>query len=68
MLIKAFKFFDISGTGEVDLTTFHKAIAKIGVVVEPDDVEEFFGYYDTNGSGTLDYKEFADMVFGRTQR
>ena len=37
----------------------------MGVVVEPSDLEQFFSIYDTNGSGTLDYKEFSDIVFGK---
>jgi Ca2+-binding EF-hand superfamily protein len=66
-LVKSFKFFDISNSGEVEFPTFLKAIAKMGVVVDESDLEEFFRIYDTNSSGTLDYKEFSDIVFGRAQ-
>jgi Ca2+-binding EF-hand superfamily protein len=64
-LIKSFKFFDISGNGEVDFQTFVKAISKMGVVVDDSDLRQFFSIYDSNGSGTLDYKEFSDVVFGK---
>ena len=37
----------------------------MGVVVDENDLEEFFRVYDSNSSGTLDYKEFSDIVFGK---
>ncbi len=39
----------------------------MGVVVDEDDLEEFFRIYDVNNNGTLEYKEFADAVFGKKQ-
>lgn len=39
MLVRSFKFFDISGKGEVDFPTFTRAIAKMGVVVDEEDLE-----------------------------
>ena len=35
--------------------------------VDEGDLYKFFGMYDSNGSGTLDYKEFSDIVFGKAQ-
>ena len=66
-MIKSFKFFDISNSGEVDFPTFQRAIAKMGVVVDDSDLEEYFRVYDSNNSNTLDYKEFSDIVFGKAQ-
>ena len=66
-LIRAFKFFDTSDTGEVDFATFQRAIAKMGVIVDEADLGQFFAAYDANNSGTLDYKEFSDIVFGKAQ-
>lgn len=65
-MIKSFKFFDFSGSGEVDFPTFQRAIAKMGVVVDEEDLSQFFTAYDSNGNGRLDYKEFSDIVFGRS--
>ncbi len=39
----------------------------MGVVVDDSDLEAYFRIYDSNGSGTLDYKEFSDIVFGKSQ-
>lgn len=65
--MRSFKFFDIKNSGEVDLPTFKRAIAKIGIVVDDEDLSEFFKLYDSNGSGTVDYKEFSDIVFGKAR-
>ena len=64
-MVRAFKFFDIANSGEVDFPSFQKAISKMGVVVEEPDLNQFFNQYDINRSGTLDYKEFSDVVFGK---
>jgi Ca2+-binding EF-hand superfamily protein len=37
----------------------------MGVVVDESDLAQYFRQYDSNGSGTLDYKEFSDIVFGK---
>ena len=57
--------FDFANKGEVDFPTFVRAISKIGVIVEENDLANFFRQYDKNGNGTLDYKEFSDIVFNK---
>ncbi len=64
-LLRSFKFFDFKNSGEVDFPTFQKAIAKIGVLTDESDLWQFFQIYDSNGSNTLDYKEFVNIVFGK---
>jgi hypothetical protein len=39
----------------------------MGVAVDDSDIADFFSVYDTNGNGKLDYKEFSDIVFGRSE-
>lgn len=39
----------------------------MGVIVDEGDLEQYFRMYDSNRSGTLDYKEFSDIVFGKAQ-
>lgn len=38
----------------------------MGVAVDDSDIADFFAVYDVNGNGKLDYKEFSDIVFGRS--
>ena len=65
-LIRSFKFFDFKNSGEVDFPTFQKAIAKIGVLADDNDLWQYFQAYDSNGSNTIDYKEFTNIVFGKS--
>ena len=38
----------------------------MGVMVDESDLQEFFKVYDTNQNNRIDYKEFSDIVFGKT--
>lgn len=38
----------------------------MGVVVQEEDLAQYFNQYDSNRSGTLDYKEFSDVVFEKS--
>ncbi|CAG9319479.1 unnamed protein product [Blepharisma stoltei] len=65
VLIRAFKYFDLDNTETVSLDEWKKAIEKIGIIVQdPEQIIELFNIYDADGSGALDYKEFAASVFG----
>ena len=37
---------------------------KIGVLIEKEDLFSLFCRYDVNRSETIDYKEFATILFG----
>ena len=51
------------GTCEPD--EFAKALEKIGVAIpSKKDLQMLFNYYDTDGSGSLDYKEFTVIITG----
>jgi Ca2+-binding EF-hand superfamily protein len=44
---------------------FSKALEKIGIVVgNKKDIETLFNYYDSDKSGSLDYKEFTAIIVG----
>jgi Ca2+-binding EF-hand superfamily protein len=44
---------------------FAKALEKIGIAIpSKKDLEMLFTYYDTDGSGALDYKEFTAILLG----
>jgi len=63
--LKAFKYFDLNNNGTVEPEEFAKAIEKIGIMIPTrQDLDALFGIYDTDKSGTLDYKEFAIALTG----
>ena len=59
-----FKYFDIYDKGSVSLNDFMKAMEKIGLYYSVQDLEPLFRQYDSDGSGSLDYKEFSGIIFG----
>jgi Ca2+-binding EF-hand superfamily protein len=63
-LIKMFKYFDIYDKGEVSLPEFMKAMEKIGLYYNLQEMTPLFNQYDADRSGKLDYKEFSCIVFG----
>ena len=79
-LMKAFKYFDLDANGKYlhidwyelgvcEPEEFAKAIEKIGVSIgSKKDLETLFKYYDTDGSGALDYKEFSVIICGNQSK
>jgi len=66
VLLKSFKYFDLNDNGTVEPEEFAKAIEKIGIQIPTkQDLDSLFSVYDVDGSGSLDYKEFAGSLFGR---
>ena len=65
-LIKMFKYFDIYDRGTVLFSDFMRTIEKIGLYYSPAEMQPLFQYYDGNGNGVLDYKEFSSIVFGNS--
>jgi len=66
VLMKSFKYFDLNNSGDVQPDEFAKAIEKIGIIIpSKQDLEALFNIYDKDGSGSLDYHEFASEIFGR---
>ena len=63
-MIKMFKYFDIYDRGSVNFNDFVKAMEKIGLYYSPEQLQPLFKAYDTDGSGSLDYKEFSGIIFG----
>ena len=63
--MKMFKYFDIMNTGAVDFTQFQRVLEKSGMYYPEDQLRPLFQAYDKDGSGSLDYTEFAMAVFGQ---
>jgi Ca2+-binding EF-hand superfamily protein len=63
-LMRNFRHFDTDNDGYVSMNEWFKAIEKVGVVVPSmDDLKALFQYYDVNGDGQIDYKEFAHILY-----
>jgi len=63
-LIKMFKYFDIMEKGSVNFAEFTKVLEKSGMYYPEAQLKPLFGEYDRDSSGSVDYKEFAQIVFG----
>jgi Ca2+-binding EF-hand superfamily protein len=59
-----FKYFDIYDKGKVNFQDFMKAMEKIGLYYSEQELMPLFRHYDSDGSGSLDYKEFSAIIFG----
>ena len=59
-----FKYFDIYDKGSVSFQDFMKAMEKIGLYYSEQELRPLFNQYDTDGSSSLDYKEFSSIIFG----
>ena len=59
-----FKYFDVQGDGTVEFDTFFKVCEKTGMYFPEEQLKPLFDSYDRDGSGALDYQEFALALFG----
>lgn len=64
VLLKAFKFFDLTNSGKCFKKDFLKVVNKIGIYMKEDQLSELFEIYDTDQNGYLDYKEFVGILYG----
>jgi Ca2+-binding EF-hand superfamily protein len=63
-LVKMFKFFDSNDLGHVEFSQFMKSMEKLGFQYDEAQMREIFDQCDTDGSGTLNYKEFVCLFLG----
>lgn len=56
-----FKHFDIMGRGCLNAAEFKKAMEALGCTFKENELAAIFAKYDKNGSGYLDFEEFAGM-------
>ena len=59
-----FKFFDSNDLGHVEFMQFLKSMEKLGFQYDAPLMREIFDDCDSDGSGTLNYKEFVCMFLG----
>ena len=64
VLLKAFKYFDLSNTNLSDKITFIKAVMKIGITgFSEKDIATLFDIYDTEKQGKINYKDFIGLLY-----
>jgi Ca2+-binding EF-hand superfamily protein len=62
MIKEAFNTFDDDKSGDIDKNEFRKAILTLGLEVDEKKIMEMMRQLDKNGSGTIDFEEFKNMM------
>ena len=60
-LAKCFKYFDIQNKGKVDFDQFFRAMDKLGIIMDRDDIYAVFKQYDVDNNNFVEYKEFSQV-------
>jgi Ca2+-binding EF-hand superfamily protein len=63
----AFRYFDLDNSGAVSLGEWRQVCQRLNVSLPRDAAEQLFNYYDFDGSGDLDYREFSALLLGKSQ-
>ena len=64
VLLKAFKYFDLSNTNLCDKQNFINALLKIGITgYTEEDISTIFDYYDTDNIHQINYKDFIGILY-----
>ena len=64
VLLKAFKYFDLSNSNTADKQTFVKTVMKIGITgFTEQNIAQVFDEYDTENTGKINYKDFIGILF-----
>ena len=64
ILLRAFKFSDLSNSGFCNPDNFLRALARLGInIVNRDNVLEYFNLYDLDRTGRINYKDFVTEIF-----
>ena len=64
VLLRAFKYFDLSNTNLSDKETFIRTVMKIGITgFSEQNIASVFDLYDTENSGKINYKDFIGLLY-----
>lgn len=58
-----FKFFDTNGSKSIDYTEFGKAMETFAPNLSEKELKTFFGMFDHDNSGEIEYQELLDLIF-----
>ena len=59
---EAFDLFDTDKTGEIDTNELKQALSNLGIDARNQTLANMMADIDRNGSGTIDFDEFIDMM------
>lgn len=59
---KAFKYFDLTDQGTIDIRQFAQALAKFGCVFSEKEIVALFNKYDQDRTGKLCFDEFCGLI------
>jgi len=59
-----FREFDLNGDGSIDRKELDEVFRQMGQSLSPEEVNRIISMADSDRSGTLNYEEFIEQVFG----
>ncbi|CAD6234417.1 GSCOCG00001910001-RA-CDS [Cotesia congregata] len=63
-LKEAFRLYDKEGNGYIPTSSLREILAALDDQITPDQMDGMIGEIDTDGSGTIDFDEFMEMMTG----
>ncbi|XP_050434687.1 troponin C isoform X1 [Adelges cooleyi] len=63
-LKEAFRLYDREGNGYITTATLREILAALDEKLGPEDLDGIIAEIDTDGSGTVDFDEFMEMMTG----
>ena len=64
LLLKAFKFTDLSDSGFANPEKFLRTLTKLGInIVNKENVLDYFSLYDKDKTGRINYRDFITEIF-----
>jgi len=54
---------DTDGNDSIDLMEFNNALKRLGIMMPPEAVANYFNELDTDQSGTLNFSEYMEVIF-----
>ncbi|XP_059484914.1 troponin C-like isoform X1 [Neocloeon triangulifer] len=63
-LKEAFRLYDKEGHGYIPTSSLREILAALDDQLTPDQLDEMIAEIDTDGSGTVDFDEFMEMMTG----